>query len=86
MHRSVCDEDRYESSAVNRDLSTMIEDIRVYWFYASIDDHAQTLCDVLKEGDRPYLKQSWLIFLPELEDEERLLTAWKASHGPQLLK
>ena len=64
-----------DSDHLNRDLSIMMKDIRVYRLYTSISDHAQMSCDVLKEGDRLYLKHSWLIILPKLENKERLLTA-----------
>ena len=67
-------------NALNRDLSTMTGDVELYRFYAAIGDHAQVMCDAIREvdADSP-LKQPWTILLPKLDSEERLLTAWKAS-------
>lgn len=67
-------------NALNRDFSTMAGDVELYRFYAAIGDHAQVVCDGIREVDENSpLKQSWTILLPKLDNEERLLTAWKAS-------
>ena len=69
-----------DSSARSSSLSTTAEDLSLHRFYAAIGDHAGVLCEALRNAkDAPLLQRPWTIILPELESEERRLTAWEAS-------
>ena len=69
-----------EFNAVGRDLSTVTGEVELYRFYAGIGDHAQVMCDTLRDVDKnSSLRQPWTILLPKLDQEDVSLADWEAS-------